>query len=927
MPMASADCQNSVTDNPTALARSAIDMSSESAPVTGARTTLYRMLPYVAVVLFALSMLGLVWLLQRQEIDAQRDAVARDMQWAEQTMRLKFQETEDFLAALARDSAAGRLDAVAFQSRTHRHVASNAQLTGVLSIGKDGAIDWRAPVDGASGPVAETLAPASAAAFERARETGRPAYGPAHTNALGEPVFEVLVPVRDGGRFLGAMAGVYSVKRVIHHLVPPWFSERYRLTLSASGGKVLAVNSSLQSADERTTFATALDPPGNGLLLQVTALQPAGALPHALPAVVIIGLSVIVLWSLWLQRSHMLRRVRVEKERDSLFNLSLDILGIIAADGTFQRCNPAFERLLGYPAADMPGRALLDLVHEEDVVGTIERLRVLASGSPVRFENRCRCADGGYKWLVWSINPISEERLYYAVAHDVTGRKATEEALRAETAFRRAMEESVITGLRAIDLTGRIIYVNSAFCRMVGLEAEALVGAEPPFPYWPKEDAAQCMADLALTLAGKAPERGFEMRIMRKDGEQLDVRFYLSPLIDGAGKQTGWMASVTDITEPVRIRAALQAAQARFEAVLDGLDSAVFVADAMSDEILYANRAFMVLHGFDAVGRAARSVAKPQPERRDYRVDPHSLRIDDVPMELFDDELRHPVSGRWYHLREQATRWVDGRVVRMAIATDITDRRNMEEISRQHEERLQRTSRLISMGEMASALAHELNQPLAAISNYAMGCVKRLETGEYRQADLLAAMQKASFQAERAGKIIHRVRNFVRKSEPRRTSVSLAELIDDALGFAQIDARKGTVQIHNEIARDLPPVYADRIMIEQVVLNLVRNGIDAMSDAGEGARELTLSAERQGEIIEVAVSDRGHGIRREDAERLFTPFFTTKPEGMGMGLNICRSIIEFHDGRLWSEPNPGGGTVFRFTLPVEIASERGVRFA
>ena len=892
-----------------------------------ARTQLYWTAPYVAVVVFALTMLVLVWILQRQESEVQRNAIARDVQWAEQTMRLHMQGTEEFLTQMSRDLAAGALDRDAFQVRANQHIANNPQLVNIVWVEPGEVVRWSAPFDTTDWLSGDVLTSLQTVPFFRARDIGRATYSEAYVNPRKEAVLEMYVPVRHGPRFMGAMVGVYSIERMVRHLVPDWFSEKYRLALMGPRGDLLAANSSVAPVDEAVSFAIALDPPGNGLSLRATAFRAVGEIPRALPMALIVGLSVFVLWSMWLLRGHMQRRVRVEKERDRLFNLSLDILSIVAADGSFRRCNPAFERLLGYPAAQMPGRALLDFVHDDDIVPTIEQLRILAAGQPVTFENRCRCADGHFKWLVWSINPVPEEQLFYAVAHDITGRKATEEALRAESAFRRAMEESVITGLRAIDLSGRIIYVNSAFCRLVGLSADELVGAEPPFPYWPEESLGVCQHNLELTLAGHAPPGGFEMRVLRKSGERLDARFYLSPLIDGTGKQTGWMASVTDITEPKRVRAALEAAHARFEAVLDGLDVAVFVADAQSDEILYANRAFQVLHGFDAVGRSARTVADPQPELGDYRLDPRRVSAAEVPKELFDGELRHALSGRWYHVREQATRWVDGRVVRMGVATDITDRRHMEEMSRQQEERLQRTARLVTMGEMASTLAHELNQPLAAISNYAMGCVKRLETGDYRQSDLLGAMQKASFQAERAGKIIRRIRDFVRKSEPRRAAVSIEEVVEDALGFAEIDARKGAVRIRKDIAPDLPAVYADRIMIEQVVLNLVKNGIDAMVDVPGAQRQLTLSAHPINGMVEVAVADRGHGIREEDAERLFTPFFTTKAEGMGMGLNICRSIIEFHDGRLWTEANPDGGTVFRFTLPMEITSERVVRRA
>jgi C4-dicarboxylate-specific signal transduction histidine kinase len=252
----------------------------------------------------------------------------------------------------------------------------------------------------------------------------------------------------------------------------------------------------------------------------------------------------------------------------------------------------------------------------------------------------------------------------------------------------------------------------------------------------------------------------------------------------------------------------------------------------------------------------------------------------------------------------------------MQIATDVTDRRRAEEISLQQQERLQQTSRLITMGEMASSLAHELNQPLSAIANYCMGSVNRLTSGTFRPGEVVAAMEKASGQAERAGKIIRRMRDFVRKSEPKRDSVPLAEVVDEAIGIAEIEAHKAGVQIRVAVPANLPPVYADKIMIEQVLLNLLKNGIEAMQQT-EGSRELTVSARADGSrVVEVAVADRGHGIDPEHAERLFEPFHTTKQEGMGMGLNICRSILEFHDGRLWAQPNPGGGSVFRFTLPV-----------
>lgn len=888
----------------------------------------YWTAPYVAVGVFALTMLALVWLLQTREAESQRNAVARDVQWAEQTIRLHMQGTEEFLGQLARDLAANALDPDGFQLRANQHIANNGELVNVVWIGPEEVVRWSAPFDTTDWLAGDALSGLQTVPFYRARETGRPSYGEAYVNAHQRMVLEVYVPVRRGRQFLGAVVGVYSIDRMVRHLVPSWFAEKYRLALISEKGEILAVNSSVLDLDESISFAIPLDPPGNGLTLRATAFRTEGQLPDALPTAMILGLSLVILWSLWLLRTHVRRRVQVEKERDRLFNLSLDLLCIVGLDGTFRRCNPAFSRVLGYDPDQLPERALLDIVHNEDIPDTLEQMRRLASGEPVSFENRCRCADGSYKWLAWSVNPVPEEKLVYAVAHDVTGRKATEDALRAESAFRRAMEESVITGMRAIDLTGRIIYVNSAFCRMVGFGQDELVGAVPPFPYWPEEDLDVCSRNLDMTLEGRAPPSGFEMRIRRRDGVRLDARFYLSPLIDQTGKQTGWMASVTDITEPKRIREALEDAQERFEAVLDGLEAAVFVADAGTDEILFANRAFKNIYGHDAVGRTVRGVSFPQPESEGYRVSLRGLDVSELPIELFDGEAQHPLSGRWYHLREHATRWVDGRVVRMGIATDITDRKQNAEVSRQQSERLQHTSRLITMGEMASTLAHELNQPLSAIANYCMGCVTRLQSGKARPEDLMAAMQKASFQAERAGKIIRRVREFVKKSEPRRGAVRMSEVLDDAIAFVDIDARRVSGRIVLEIEPDLPPVHADRIMIEQVLINLVKNGLDSMSELPRSERVLVVRVRLAGpRTVEVSVIDRGHGIGEDERKLLFTPFYTTKSEGMGMGLNICRTIVEFHDGRLTVESNPDGGTIFKFTLPTEVVSEQSARTA
>ncbi len=253
----------------------------------------------------------------------------------------------------------------------------------------------------------------------------------------------------------------------------------------------------------------------------------------------------------------------------------------------------------------------------------------------------------------------------------------------------------------------------------------------------------------------------------------------------------------------------------------------------------------------------------------------------------------------------------------MGSVLDITERKRAEELARQQQEKLQATSRLVTMGEMASTLAHELNQPLAAISSYNAGCLNKIEAGNADPDELRPALEKLGVQAQRAGRIIRRVHDFVKKREPKLAECDLAEVIDDSIGFIEPVARKRAVRIEREIPGWRPPLLADQVMIEQVLLNLMRNGIEAMSDTPPRERLLVVRVRHKEAQVEVAVIDRGAGIADAVMERLFTPFFSTKPEGMGMGLNICRSIIEFHHGRLWVEANPEGGTIFLFTLPLE----------
>ena len=386
--------------------------------------------------------------------------------------------------------------------------------------------------------------------------------------------------------------------------------------------------------------------------------------------------------------------------------------------------------------------------------------------------------------LIWSLA---------ALWRDINRRLAAEGALRQQVSFRTAMENSLMTGLRARDLEGRVTYVNPAFCEMVGLAPSELVGKRPPMPYWAPEAMAEYEGRFSQVLAGQAVPQ-YETVFLRANGERFPVLVFESPLMDG-GRQTGWMGSILDISELRRV----------------------------------------------------------------------------------------------------------------------------ENLSRQQQEKLQASARLASMGEIASTLAHELNQPLAAISSYTTGVLNLLDSGRADPALLHQAIEKANQQAQRAGHIIRSVHAFVKKREPVREKVDMGRLVENLLPLIELQARKEYVSIQMNIEARLPAVMIDSVMLEQVVLNLTRNAIESMQDVAAERRSLQIMVRQvpnhDTTAVEVLVIDRGHGIPEEVAERLFSPFFSTKAEGMGMGLNICRTVVESHGGTLTHAANPGGGTVFRFAVP------------
>ncbi len=533
------------------------------------------------------------------------------------------------------------------------------------------------------------------------------------------------------------------------------------------------------------------------------------------------------------------------------------------------------------------------------------------------------------KGLYWSVFLLSALTLWTLLTswNQLRQRLRAQDALTRETAFRRAIENSLSTGMQAVDMQGRIQYVNLSFCRMTGFDEADLLGNSPPYPYWPSQQGAEMALAIQQSLDGLAPPSGFALKIRRKNGSEFDARVYVSPLIDTRERQTGWIMSVTDITEPTRIRHELAASHERFVAVLEGLDAAVSVISLGTEEPLFANKLYRQWFGASVHGHLMLSGLRHDGDARDDgndTIDSYAGLPADEIIEGGANVHESYVAAldRWFDVRQRYMQWVDGRIAQMLIATDITQRKRAEDLTRRQEERAQMTSRLITLGEMASSLAHELNQPLTAISNYSSGMIARLKTHNMAQHELLDALEKTGRQAQRAAGVIKRVRDFVKKSEPARVSCRVQDIVHNTLELADIELTRRNVRLIRFVAPGIPTLYADPILIEQVLLNLLRNAAEAVDKADRhgNLRSIELRVVADPERVTFSVKDHGTGIDTGVMDRLFEAFYTTKAEGLGIGLNICRSIVEFHQGRLWAEnyynQDEVAGCIFSFTLPL-----------
>lgn len=788
--------------------------------------------PLAAVILFLAAIVAVFGYLRLEETDREQEAVKRDVEYAQQRLRLRLLERQEQLMRIAREISNQELDADEFQIRAEALVSQYPELQGLSWI------DARRRVKSSYGNaslsasqlrlIGDTLkVDETEGTYSLARELQQPIYAQRGAGPDTIALLQLHIPLTDRSKFAGVVLAEYSVDGLYRYGVPAEVSARYAVSLLDAKGMLLAgsnipkrnpASDLLPWASPANEYEVPVSPVGNGLVIRAQA-----------------------------------------------YRTSLGVIG------------------------------------------------------------------SGLFWLVCALSVMTAWMLIGNWRH-TRRRMQAQQALVAETNFRRAMENSMLTGMRALDLQGRITYVNAAFCQMTGWSENELVGRTAPFPYWPEEDREFLASMLEDELNGRTTPGGFQVRVKRKDNSIFDARMYVSPLIDARALQTGWMTSMTDITEPNRIREQLSASYERFTTVLEALDASVSVAPLGSEELLFTNKLYRLWFSDQTSGhvrmaaRAGLPPKLPSDESRDNVDSFVGMPTDTlVDIETESAEIFVPELDKWLEVRTRYLTWVDGRLAQMVIATDISPRRLAEEQSAAQAERAQNASRLITMGEMASSVAHELNQPLTAINNYCNGMVSRIKAKQITEEDLLGALEKTARQAQRAGQIIQRIRSFVKRSEPNRALSEIALMVGEAVELAEIELRRFNVRLTYHVAEPLPALLVDPILIEQVLVNLLKNAAESIDmaqrsteDRSIGLRVVPTVVDGKA-VVEFSVLDSGKGIAPEVMSRLYEAFYSTKADGMGIGLSLCRSIVESHQGRMKAENIYNGsevtGCLFSFWIP------------
>ena len=585
-------------------------------------------------------------------------------------------------------------------------------------------------------------------------------------------------------------------------------------------------------------------------------------------------------------------------------------------DYVLLHANAAFERQIGHRLAEIQGKRVTEIFPADEASRFIAIYRkVVLTGVPADFESYSAALDRNFSVSAYRVGL----RRFATVFLDITDRVRAAATLReSEERFRKTFDEAPI-GAAIVGLDHRFQRVNEALCRITGYEAGELMART--FDDITHPDDLVADSEQAQKLADGLIDRySMDKRYIRKDGKIAWVHLSVRLLNDQAGQPRGFLSMIIDITDRKHMETLLQDSEALLTQAEEIVGMGSFIWDVESDRFSSSNGMHR-LYGLserefpDSFLNVLLQLVHPHDQDR-IRTEADRMVAERRAWPVEFRIVRSDGQERLIHCESLAFLGTDGQVIRyIGTVQDITDRRADEIRFDAMQQQLHHASRLAVMGEMAAGIAHEVNQPLCSIVNFAKACQnvaahEPVDLDKIRQ--WTAAINTA---ATRAGEIVHGLLKFARRHGPDWEFTTVRGLLDDAVLLVRHEAESRGVVLQTELSDEDLKVWVQPGQVQQVLVNLLRNGIEVLSSLADREKRITVTTTRTPDGVEISVADNGDGVTEKELQRLFEPFYTTKPQGLGLGLAINRTIVEDHGGRIEAAFNSYGGMTFRFTLP------------
>jgi PAS domain S-box-containing protein len=606
------------------------------------------------------------------------------------------------------------------------------------------------------------------------------------------------------------------------------------------------------------------------------------------------------------------------------------LVATMGANGEVEFLNRQTLEYFGKTPEELKDWSLVGAVHPDDLPRAIEgRARSIETGKPYNIEHRCRRADGVYRWFQVNGLPVRNEAgaitAWYLLLTDIEDRKKAEEALRSNERNLILILNTIPTFIHVLNTDGKVLYVNQATLDYTGLTAEDSQKETYRSRLFHPDDLKRVHVERLAALKRSVLFEN-EQRIRRKDGRYRWFLNRYSPLLDEQGQIDRWYTASFDIEDRKQAEAQLEQAYLRLAEAQRLSKTGSFITDLVADEHHWSDETFRIFE-FDPATKVSvkiiRDIVHPEDLPSFEAMLARAVTGEDVDFTFRILTARGAV--KYLHGMARVMEQIAGRPLFIGALQDVTQSREAEEALNKARSELFQVSRVMALNMLTASIAHEVNQPLAGIITNASTCLRMLGGDPPNLDGARESVRRILRDGNRAADVINRLRELFSHKEFELEPLDLNEATREVIALALSDLQRNRVVVRSELSENLAPVIGDRVQLQQVMLNLIRNASDAMSGVDDRPRELLIKTEAdQSDQVRLSVTDAGIGFPPDSASKLFNAFYTTKKDGMGIGLSVSQSIIETHHGRLWATSNDGPGATFFFSIPCagDAAAER-----